>query len=360
MALVEDSSTHRPRKLLLPLAILWVALALSLLGLPAITTADSRAPIASSSEASSSAVVSPAVDNAAAAAVAGNGGKQINANDQLLPDYSVQVVPVNTSLSTTQAAAAVVQTMLTERVVAAVGPMTSSQAHVLSAIHTQVQLPTVSYSATDPSLSAASYPFFARTIRSDALEMQAIADLVAHFSWLEVITIYSDDDYGRNGVNQLTVLLDKLSIDVVKSIPVQLDASLSDIIVRLLAAQKLESTVFILQLNLELIVPVLTAALEVGMMTPGYVWIATEGVVSELENLPELSTEGVIGTRVFVPPNAQLPPSTLSSPMTLSPSSPAASTPSSIPTPPPPPTPPLPLLLFLLATPVQVPWVSLG
>ncbi|GJP82930.1 hypothetical protein CLOP_g13152 [Closterium sp. NIES-67] len=142
---------------------------------------------------------------------------QINADDQLLPDYSVQVVPVNTSLSTTQAAAA------------------------------------VSYSAMDPSPSAASYPFFARTIRSDALEMQAIADLVAHFSWLEVITIYSDDDYGRNGVNQLTVLLDK-----------------------------------------------------VGMMTPGYVWIATEGVVSELENLPELSTEGVIGTRVFVPPNAQL------------------------------------------------------
>ncbi|GJP34607.1 hypothetical protein CLOM_g19031 [Closterium sp. NIES-68] len=354
MALVEDSSTHRPRKLLLPLAILWVALALSLLGLPAITTADSRAPIASSSEASSSAVVSPAVDNAAAAAVAGNGGKQVIKVACLVPlelpfgqaifkDYSVQVVPVNTSLSTTQAAAAVVQTMLTERVVAAVGPMTSSQAHVLSAIHTQVQLPTVSYSATDPSLSAASYPFFARTIRSDALEMQAIADLVAHFSWLEVITIYSDDDYGRNGVNQLTVLLDKLSIDVVKSIPVQLDASLSDIIVRLLAAQKLD-----------------IGALEVGMMTPGYVWIATEGVVSELENLPELSTEGVIGTRVFVPPNAQLPPSTLSSPMTLSPSSPAASTPSSIPTPPPPPTPPLPLLLFLLATPVQVPWVSLG
>ncbi|CAI5470925.1 unnamed protein product [Closterium sp. Yama58-4] len=56
----------------------------------------------------------------------------------------------------------------------------------------------------------------------------------------------------------------------------------------------------------ELIVPVLTAASEVGMMTPGYVWIATEGVVAELENLPELSTEGIIGTRVFVPPNPQL------------------------------------------------------
>ncbi|CAI7791680.1 unnamed protein product [Closterium sp. NIES-53] len=37
------------------------------------------------------------------------------------------------------------------------------------------QVPMVSYSATDPSLSAASYPFFTRTIRSDALEMQAIA-----------------------------------------------------------------------------------------------------------------------------------------------------------------------------------------
>ncbi|CAI5961666.1 unnamed protein product, partial [Closterium sp. NIES-64] len=311
--------------------MLWLALTLSFLGLPATATADSFAPVASS-EASSLAIATSTVYNVAAAA--DNGGKQVikvacfvpleipfgqaiyravrlaeaqvNGNDQLLPDYRIEVVPVNTSLSTTQAAAAVVQTMLAERVVAAVGPTTSSQAHVLSAIHTQVQVPMVSYSATDPSLSAASYPFFTRTIRSDALEMQAIADLVTHFSWLEVITIYSDDDYGRNGVNQLAVLLDKASVDVVKSIAVPLDASLSDIIVRLLAAQKLESTVFILQLNLALIVPVLTAASEVGMMTPGYVWIATEGVVSELENLPELSTEGMIGTRVFVPPNPQL------------------------------------------------------
>ncbi|CAI7843573.1 unnamed protein product [Closterium sp. NIES-54] len=311
--------------------MLWLALTLSLVGLPGTATADSFAPTVSS-EASSSQVAPSTVYSVAAAA--DNGGKQVikvacfvpleipfgqaiykavrlaeaqvNGNDQLLPDYTIQVVPVNTSLSTTQATAAVVQTMLAERVVAAVGPMTSSQAHVLSAIHTQVQVPMVSYSATDPSLSAASYPFFTRTIRSDALEMQAIADLVTHFSWLEVIAIYSDDDYGRNGVNQLAVLLDKASVDVVKSIAVPLDASLSDIIVRLLAAQKLESTVFILQLNLALIVPVLTAASEVGMMTPGYVWIATEGVTSELENLPELSTEGMIGTRVLVPPNPQL------------------------------------------------------
>ncbi|CAI5998756.1 unnamed protein product, partial [Closterium sp. NIES-64] len=249
--------------------MLWLALTLSFLGLPATATADSFAPVASS-EASSLAIATSTVYNVAAAA--DNGGKQVikvacfvpleipfgqaiyravrlaeaqvNGNDQLLPDYRIEVVPVNTSLSTTQAAAAgttlspappvhasvveslshppcsgadnagregVVQTMLAERVVAAVGPTTSSQAHVLSAIHTQVQLaervvaavgpmtssqalvlsaihtqvqvPMVSYSATDPSLSAASYPFFTRTIRSDALEMQAIAeDLVTHFS----------------------------------------------------------------------------------------------------------------------------------------------------------------------------------
>ncbi|CAI5984875.1 unnamed protein product [Closterium sp. NIES-65] len=335
--------------------MLWLALTLSFLGLPATATADSFAPVASS-EASSLAIATSTVYNVAAAA--DNGGKQVikvacfvpleipfgqaiyraflspspvfaflspssfrpcprvavrlaeaqvNGNDQLLPDYRIEVVPVNTSLSTTQAAAAgttlspappvhasvveslshppcsgadnagreggrssepslshppsspptfphwhsstppaVVQTMLAERVVAAVGPTTSSQAHVLSAIHTQVQLaervvaavgpmtssqalvlsaihtqvqagacldywveptlmshnaacllapsplrppsatdpslsaapifvPMVSYSATDPSLSAASYPFFTRTIRSDALEMQAIA-----------------------------------------------------------------------------------------------------------------------------------------------------------------------------------------
>ena len=62
-------------------------------------------------------------------------------------------------------------------------------------------IPQISYSSTSPSLSdKASFPSFLRTIPTDYLQAQVMADLVAFFNWSYVSTVATDEDYGRLGI----------------------------------------------------------------------------------------------------------------------------------------------------------------
>jgi ionotropic glutamate receptor len=83
---------------------------------------------------------------------------------------------------------------------AIIGPLNSVTAHVISQIADELQVPLLSYSATDPTLSSLQFPFFVRTSQSDLFQMVAIAEIVDHYGWKEVTAVYVDDDYGRNGI----------------------------------------------------------------------------------------------------------------------------------------------------------------
>ncbi|KAJ6723689.1 IONOTROPIC GLUTAMATE RECEPTOR [Salix koriyanagi] len=89
--------------------------------------------------------------------------------------------------------------LVEEEVVAIIGPQSSGIAHMISAIANGLQVPLISYAATDPTLSALQFPFFIRTTQSDSYQMAVMADLVDFFRWREVIAIVVDDEYGRNG-----------------------------------------------------------------------------------------------------------------------------------------------------------------
>lgn len=67
--------------------------------------------------------------------------------------------------------------LLKEEVVTIVGPQTSVVSHFVSHMGTATQVPLVSFSATDPSLSEDQYPFFVRLTHSDDSQMAAIAGL---------------------------------------------------------------------------------------------------------------------------------------------------------------------------------------
>ena len=66
-------------------------------------------------------------------------------------------------------------TLLESEVVAIIGPQSSVVSHFVSHMGTATKVPMVSFSATDPSLSEEQYPFFARTVAPDGVQMTAIA-----------------------------------------------------------------------------------------------------------------------------------------------------------------------------------------
>ncbi|CAI5483987.1 unnamed protein product [Closterium sp. Yama58-4] len=74
-----------------------------------------------------------------------------------------------------QAQAAALQTMLDDALVL-LGPEFSSQAHSIIDLCRDYQVPMLSYSATDPTLSSkGQFPYFVRLSHSDQMEMEVIA-----------------------------------------------------------------------------------------------------------------------------------------------------------------------------------------
>ena len=91
-------------------------------------------------------------------------------------------------------------TIIESGVVAIIGPQSSVIVHAVSQVAKGLQVPLLSFAATDPTLSSLQYPFFVRTTQNDLFQMAAIADIVDYYGWREVTAIYTDDDYGRNGI----------------------------------------------------------------------------------------------------------------------------------------------------------------
>ncbi|CAH1429986.1 unnamed protein product [Lactuca virosa] len=93
--------------------------------------------------------------------------------------------------------------------VALIGPESSVLAHMISHVVSELQVPLLSFTATDPTLSSLEYPFFIRTTNSDLFQMAAIADIIDYYEWRQIVVIYIDDDHGRNGI---TSLADQLAV----------------------------------------------------------------------------------------------------------------------------------------------------
>jgi glutamate receptor, ionotropic, plant len=67
--------------------------------------------------------------------------------------------------------------------VAIIGPQSSVVAHIISHVANELQVPLVSFAATDPTLASLQYPFFVRTTHSDQFQMSSVADLVEYYGW---------------------------------------------------------------------------------------------------------------------------------------------------------------------------------
>ncbi|KAL8194071.1 hypothetical protein R6Q57_026313 [Mikania cordata] len=159
--------------------------------------------------------------------------------------------------------------------VALIGPQTSVLAHVISHVANELQVPLLSFTATDPTLSSLQYPFFVRTTHSDLYQMAAIADLVRYYEWRQVIAVYIDDDHGRNGIISLGDELAARGCKISYKAPIKPLATKTDISNVLVQVALMESRVLVVHTYANWGLDILEVAKSLGMLENGYVWIAT-------------------------------------------------------------------------------------
>nr|XP_043630639.1 glutamate receptor 3.5-like [Erigeron canadensis] len=169
-------------------------------------------------------------------------------------------------------------------VVAVIGPQSSVVAHLISLIANNLQVPLLSFAATDPTLSL-QYPYFVRTTQNDYHQMSAISDLVFYFDWKGVITISVDDDYGRNGILALSEALYKKRAKIYHKASITPGASQSEITDLLTRINLMECRIYVIHASPDSGLDIFTVAKKLGMITSGYVWITTDWLLAVLDSM---------------------------------------------------------------------------
>ncbi|KAL2328344.1 hypothetical protein Fmac_021771 [Flemingia macrophylla] len=239
----------------------------------------------------------------------------VNSSTSILPGIDLQVIPQNTNCSeflgtmeeVNKLDDHVALLLMENDVVAVVGPLSSGIAHVISHVVNELHVPLLSFGATDPTLSSLQYPYFVRTTQNDHFQMFAIADFIDYYRWREVIAIYVDNDYGRNGISVLGDALSKKRAKIsfkAAFTPGATESSISDL---LNEVNLMESRVYVLHVNPDSGLAVFSIAKRLRMMSSGYVWIATDWLPSVLDSFdpPDADTmdllQGVVAFRHHIP-----------------------------------------------------------
>ena len=122
--------------------------------------------------------------------------------------------------STSSSASEAIQSLLSRGVDAIIGPASSLIA--LSTLDEGRFGEDLDYGLGDREITLADYPdngLFFRTIPSDSLQSQAIADIAAQTGTQRVAIVYADDAYGQSLAKSVTEALEDQPITVVDAIP---------------------------------------------------------------------------------------------------------------------------------------------
>ena len=91
-------------------------------------------------------------------------------------------------------------------VIAVIGAVDSSIYIPVASLFQLFKVPQISYSSTSLLSNCDRYTYFYRTVPPDNQQARAMVDLILHFGWYHVSTIYSNNLYGRPGINEFQLL----------------------------------------------------------------------------------------------------------------------------------------------------------
>ncbi|KAK8488925.1 hypothetical protein V6N11_021201 [Hibiscus sabdariffa] len=230
----------------------------------------------------------------------------VNSDPNILNGIELRLILGDTNCSGFIGTMEALQLMQSE-IVVAIGPQSSSIAHVISHVVNELHVPLISFGATDPTLASLQFPYFLRSTHSDYFQMYAIADIVEYYGWRELIAIFVDDDYGRNGISVLGDALAKKRAKISYKAAFSPQDPISKINDLLAEVNLMESRVFVVHVNPDSGLNVFSAAKTLNMMSGGYVWIATDWLPSYLDSRVAIDSDtmnllqGVVALRRYTP-----------------------------------------------------------
>ena len=166
---------------------------------------------------------------------------------------------------------------------AIVGAACSSASLSAAFLGARNKVPQISYSSTSGELSdGAQYPFFARTVPSDAYQAFALANLIRfQFGYTMVATVATTDSYGQAGINAFHAAADQVGILVLTKELLSADERhFTSQYANLKASHARVIVLFCLH-------PVqtgefLVGAHELGLGGPGYMWIGSDAITDRV------------------------------------------------------------------------------
>ncbi|KAF7058982.1 hypothetical protein CFC21_065945 [Triticum aestivum] len=226
-------------------------------------------------------------------------------------NYSTKLVlHIRDSMSDdVQAASQAIDLLENYNVEVIIGPQKSSQAIFISKLGNKSHVPVISFTATSPSLSSKTLPYFVRATINDSAQVNCIASIVKTYGWREVVSIYEDTEYGRGIIPYLVDVLQEVDARVPYQSVIPLSATSEQITLELYKLLTMQTTVFVVHMSFTLASLFFIKAREVGMMNKGYAWIMTDGVTNLIDSLnPSVleSLNGALGVEFYVPKTKEL------------------------------------------------------
>ncbi|XP_042505802.1 glutamate receptor 3.7-like [Macadamia integrifolia] len=230
----------------------------------------------------------------------------INKDSSILNGTQLNLIMADAKCSVFMGSIGVFQ-VIEKGVVAIIGPQSSGIAHMISSIANGLQVPLISFAATDPTLSALQFPFFIRSTQSDYSQMAAMADLIYYYGWKRVIAVYVDDDYGRNGISALDDALAEKMSKISYKVAFPPGAKPGQIADLLNNSKLVGPRVYVVHVSPDSGLTIFSIAQQLQMMTSDYVWFATDWLSTKLDSLSYvnqallLPLQGVVGLRQHIP-----------------------------------------------------------
>lgn len=171
------------------------------------------------------------------------------------------------------------------------------------------QVPVISFTATSPTLTSGSMPYFLRATPSDTAQVNCIAALIKGYGWREVVPIYEDTDYGRGIIPYLVDSLQEFGASVPYRSVISVSASSDQVEQELYKLMTMQTRVYVVHMLSSIASTLFMKANELGMMSEMYAWVLTDGIANIIDSLnPSIldSMNGALGVKFYVPKSKEL------------------------------------------------------